>query len=189
MKQLMREQGFTLLEILVALSIFVILAVVAVAGLRSIVSAEETTHTHAEKLADLQQAFMLLQRDTEQMVMRIIKDPYSQHDSVFATDKTSMKFTHAGWVNPGAVLQRGSLQLVAYVCKDKKLIRQTWPVLDPTPNTPSVERVLLKDVSACDFQYQADPTNSYGLPRLIEIHLTLKNMGELSWEFLGGAQL
>ncbi len=62
--------GFTLLELLVALSIFSIVAVLAYGGLDSVLEQRILTEESAERLATLQKTYLIIQRDIEQLVPR-----------------------------------------------------------------------------------------------------------------------
>jgi len=69
-------QAFTLLELLVALAIFAIIAIMAYAGLNTILTARQQTDQHATQLAHLQLTYLWLGRDIEQLMKRAIRDQY-----------------------------------------------------------------------------------------------------------------
>ena len=74
-------QGFTLLELLVALSIFSIIAVMAYSGLNTVLLARIQTDQHAIQLARLQMTFTWLKRDIEQYIGRSIRDQYGDRQA------------------------------------------------------------------------------------------------------------
>ena len=50
-KTLKNQNGFTLLELLVALGIFAVLAAMAYSGLNSVMTARQVTNQHADRLS------------------------------------------------------------------------------------------------------------------------------------------
>ena len=73
--------GFTLLELLVALSIFAIVAVLAYGGLGTVLDQRILTEESAERLADLQKTYLIVQRDIEQLVPRAIRDEFGDEQA------------------------------------------------------------------------------------------------------------
>ena len=71
-----RQRGFTLLELLVALAIFALVSVMAYGGLASVLDQQFATDEIAGQLARLQKTYLLLQRDFEQLVPRPVRDEY-----------------------------------------------------------------------------------------------------------------
>ncbi|NJN45980.1 MAG: type II secretion system minor pseudopilin GspJ [Candidatus Competibacteraceae bacterium] len=76
-----RQAGFTLLELLVALAVFAILSVMAYGGLRSVLFAEAAIEAEAQRLAQVQMAFHLLEQDITQIVSRSIRDEFGQQQA------------------------------------------------------------------------------------------------------------
>ncbi len=54
-----RQAGFTLLELLVALSIFALISAMAYGGLQSVMTTQQHTAKAAQHLADLQKAYRI----------------------------------------------------------------------------------------------------------------------------------
>jgi general secretion pathway protein J len=65
-----RETGFTLLEMLVAIAIFASLSMGAYQVLHGVLTSDEVAKKKETRLAELQLAFGLLERDVSQMVPR-----------------------------------------------------------------------------------------------------------------------
>lgn len=186
------NQGFTLLEIIVALFIFSIISLIMASGLHSILTTQASVEKNATRFAELQMAITLISRDFEQVMNRPITTANgSQENAFIGTDKT-VTFTHAGLANPMGQMQRSTLQRTNYSLSGKNLIRQSFESLDRTPHTPSDERTILKNVSKLSFQYldhensfqdrwpPGDQTNEGDLPRAIRISLTLPDLGTIS---------
>src|SRR5210317_447529 len=141
-------KGFTLIEILVALAISSLLAVMAYGGLNTILDAREQTDFSAERLQQIQKAFLWLKRDSEQTIERTIRDEYGDYQRAFIAaehGRYRLELTRGGYRNP-AQLPRSSLQRVAYSLEDNNLQRLTWPYLDRAQDTEPLKVSILEDV-------------------------------------------
>ncbi|MES9976789.1 MAG: prepilin-type N-terminal cleavage/methylation domain-containing protein, partial [Candidatus Thiodiazotropha sp.] len=72
----LRSHGFTLLELLIAITIFAILATFVYSGLKVILDTEHQTSLYGQRIAKLQLGLNLMQRDIEQLVGRPVRDQY-----------------------------------------------------------------------------------------------------------------
>jgi len=144
--------GFTLLELLVALAIFAVIAVMAYSGLDTVLTARQQTDQHATQLARLQMAFIWLGRDIEQHINRPIRNQYGDRQATLQGTISQMELTRAGWRNP-AQQQRSSLQRVAYHLEEKTLWRSYWRVLDRAQDAVAIRMGLLKEVNEIQFRY------------------------------------
>ncbi|MDM8566100.1 type II secretion system minor pseudopilin GspJ [Candidatus Halobeggiatoa sp. HSG11] len=121
--------GFTLLELLVALAVFAVIAAMAYSGLNTILTARLHIEQQAAQLAELQKIFINLGRDIEQHVQRPIRNQYGDEEPHISGTINQIEFTRSGWRNP-AQQNRSSLQRVAYHLQADTLIRSYWFVLD-----------------------------------------------------------
>ena len=198
MKLLKKKQAaFTLLELLIAMSIFSILSVMAYSGLQSIIITKSHTEEVSQRLVQLQQAFMFIGRDIEQAVDRSVRNGFGDVEPAMeggSFNREILKLTRAGYTNPLG-LTRSHLQRVAYRFEDEKLSRLSWRMLDQDFEQATQSRELLDKVEKVEIRY-FDKTgqvqeqwpsgvnfggsgNSEPLPRAVEIKLTLKDMGEI----------
>lgn len=145
------QRAFTLLEVVVALGVFAVIGVLSSRILMGIVDVSAVTAKHGAALVALQRAVAVVERDVEQLVRRTVRDGYGDRRDAVAVDGDALlELTRRGWQNPlGA--PRAELQRVAYVFRDKKLVRLFWPVLDRAANTEPVVQVLLDGVEDVDF--------------------------------------
>jgi general secretion pathway protein J len=187
-----RVKGFTLLEILIALFIFTIIAVIMTHALHIIFSSQEGTEKRALRLAELQIANLLLSRDIEQAMNRPIINGKNHHESAFqgALDKVSL--THGGESNPGSMALRSTLQRDNYFIEKNSLVREVFPVLDQVQASQSQRRVLLSGILEGHFDYldskgifhntwpPADETKATALPAAVRITLKLAGWGDFS---------
>jgi len=188
-----RNAGFTLLELLVALLIFAVLAVMAYGGLQVVLDAQKRTAVQAMRLGELQVFFAILGRDVEQMIDRPIRNSYGDEEAALIGASGTLEFTRTGWRNP-AGFARSNMQRVAYVLDDDRIIRYGWQVLDRSPESTAIEKVLLEKVNEIDVRYldqqlqwqtqwPAVSVNSAvvpGLPRAVEITVDVEGWGRIT---------
>ena len=182
------SRGFTLLELLVAVAIFAVVAALAWGGLDAIVRARRVLDGEAANLARLQRALGRFDRDFSAAVPRPIRNERGQ--LVPALVGGSEKIEASTWqpvANAGAA---GSvLQRVSWACVDGQLRRTRWAAPDRTAATSNEERMLLDKISRCRLRYVAQdgtlaqrwplpemPANA--LPRGIEFGFHLQGHGE-----------
>lgn len=188
-----RNNGFTLLELLVALLIFAVLAVMAYGGLQVVLDAQKRTESQAMHLAELQTFFAILNRDIEQMIDRGIRDNYGNVQASLVGDRSALEFTRTGWRNP-AGFARSHMQRVAYVINDEKIVRQGWQVLDRAQNSAPVENALLDHVNELEIRFldqnlqwqpewpvsSASSVKAPGLPRAVEVVVDIEGWGRIT---------
>jgi len=196
-----RSRGFTLLELLVALSIFALIGAMAYGGLQQVLNQQHGTEQQSQRLADLQKAYRIMQRDLEQLVRRGIRNEFG--DSVDAlvggSGYTGVEFSRTGYANPAGFL-RSDIQRVAYVPDQTTLLRRTWRVLDRAQDSVPDEQVLVEGMRRFDMRF-LDQTNTWretwppqqnpvagavntALPKAIEVTLELDDVGSLVWLFM-----
>lgn len=169
-----KQAGFTLLELLVALGIFALLAAMAYGGLNAVMKAKAVTDQHAARLSQLQMTFLWLGRDIEQTVERSIRDEYGDRQPAMVgveTGRYQLELTRTGWRNPSG-RARSNLQRVAYGLRDGELIRAYWNVLDRAQDSQPLETVLLDGVNKLELRFLNDknkwvdswPNNTLGSP-------------------------
>jgi general secretion pathway protein J len=190
--------GFTLLELLVALSIFAIVAVLAYGGLGTVLDQRILTEESAERLAELQKTYMIVQRDIEQLVPRAIRDEFGDEQAAII-GATQFQLTRGGWRNP-LNNPRSSLQRVGYALQEQQLVRYSWLVLDRAQDSEPREQVLATGINSILVRYldsddswrkQWPPEQVTGsgerpldeLPRAVEMTLEHEHYGEIRWLF------
>lgn len=151
-----KKNGFTLVEIIIAMAIFAVIMVIVMGGLNMVMRAQEEISARAKRLGDLQMAMVVLIGDLTQIVPRPIRDTNGELIKAVLVDMTNpihLEFTSGGMMNPNDMVQRSSLQRVGYGLEKNTLIRFGWPVLDRARSTPMGKRRLLDGVSEFKVEY------------------------------------
>jgi general secretion pathway protein J len=189
-------QGFTLIEVLIAMAIFAILSVLAYGGLNSVMASKEQTEQSLIRLKQLQLTMSKLQRDIEQTVNRDGKDELGGPLWKMAASADSnlvLDLTRNGWRNP-AGLTRSHLQRVAYRLDEDRLIRMTWPFVDRAQDSQANEIVLIDNIIAVELRFydrQGETTDNWPtadaqasgapitLPAAVEVSLEMGDWGKV----------
>jgi general secretion pathway protein J len=195
--------GFTLLELLVALAIFAVLSAMAYGGLNSVMRSRQGVEVKAQRLADVQTALTIMERDLEQTLPRAVRDQYGDPTKIFQVSSYGdykLEFTRAGWNNPFPSEKRirSLMQRVAYGVKENQLLRTYWFDLDRGYESPSFETVLLDKVKAMDLRFvdqELEWQNDWPvlgskqvLPNAVEVTLDVEGLGHITRLFRLPAQ-
>lgn len=191
-----REAGFTLVEALVSLFIFALVAGGAVLLLSQSLQAQARVEAAQEELRTLQSARSLLVADLAQITPRIMRED-NQLPAVFRATggaKPRMSFVRAAG-KPGSADQIStSLVAVSYFLDEEgRLIRETRDALDPGAAATSRQRMLVAAPEATRFAFN-DGTgwrddwsaSAYGIPRAIAITVKLPRYGTVRLQALTG---
>ena len=189
------DRGFTLLEVLVAISIFAMISVVSAQLLRSIIKTESTVSLSNESINDVGRALNVIYRDVSQLTPRNIRDEYGDVSSALIVGQGAhvLELSRTGWSNP-ALHSRSELQRVAYKIADGVLYRYFWLVLDRAEDSQPRMQRLLEGVKLFEVKAITQPGESIdiwpvfdagpALPLGIEIILTVDHIGEIRRTFV-----
>jgi len=193
-----KNQGFTLIEILVAMGIFAIMATIAYGGLHEILNTSKRLEEQATRMGEVQKAFLLIERDLQQVLSRSVRDAYGTVKPAFLREEglVLMEFSRAGWSNP-LDRPRSNLQRIQYTLdEDHQLIRHVWWVLDQAQDSVPYEQPIMKSVTSVEIrildwkdQWTTDwPTSTMNLegqalpkliPKAVEITVETEDMGKI----------
>lgn len=187
-----RERGFTLVELMIALLIFGMLAAAGVGLLRFSVDAQAATRTRLAALASDRRVESLMAFDAAQAVPRLTRNEAGDMVPAFEGDPSGFVLVRSG-VDPLTDAARSSLQKVAYRHEAQALTRRTWPMLDGAAPLPAA--VLADQIASVQFRYRGkdgwrdrwDPIRPDLLPRAVELVVRPVAGPELRYLFLVGA--
>lgn len=133
------ERGFTLIEMLVALAVFAIIAVGALSLLRFSVDAELASRDKTEQIAQGRRFLSVWTADLAQAAPRPSRDRAGgRHPALEAGQGGALlRLVRSGWANVDGAA-RPSLQKVEYRFEQGKLLRAGYPFpdgADPEPAT------------------------------------------------------
>ena len=194
---MIRQRAFTLIEVLVAMGVFAVLAGFAYSTLGQTLLSAEILNERMDRLQALQRTMRLLTDDLQQLAPRPIRDELGDNlrpalDTGFQSG-FALELTRSGWSNP-IVLPRSTQQRAAYRIEDGELIRFHWYTLDRTLSNEPVSVTLLDGVEGLQFRFLVDnndyteqwpPLNLPGAvgarqrPRAVEVTLLLEEEGEI----------
>ena len=189
------QLGFTLLEILVAASIFAIMSVIAITGIKSILDAQEQTNKMAGQVRALQNTFYYIEQDFRHAIDRDIRDEFGDSQAALLSGNTGLpglSLTRAGRRNPQGLL-RSSLMRVNYRLDEGTVIRSRFANVDRGAEAKTFDRELIGDIEELEFRFLAEDNKwvgfwpqvanplggAKGLPRAIEVTLRHETMGKI----------
>jgi len=195
-KLALKQQGFTLLEVLIALSLFAVLSAMAFGGLNQLLGQHQQLQKKQQRFVDLQSAIQVLERDFSQMEPRSIRDAFGDTQAALKgniTPEFTYELTTKTWFNPhhgqGVLLQR-----IAYQLQGQKLWRSYHPQLDAGVGNSPVRYTLMDQVTGFKVRFlpkkqqwidywppidQQGKPNLKQLPKAIELELTTADLGTI----------
>lgn len=188
-----REHGFTLVEMLIALSIFGMLTAAGVTLLTLTARTQETSDRLLAELGEIRRTGALLDADLAQATPRLHRDRAGAAQPAFAGGTGEapllLAFVRRGWdAGEGATLQR-----VVWRLRDGRLERLSWSRVDG--GGEPVAMALLDGVRAARLRYRDeegawrerwDPTDPTRLPRALELVVESETHGLVRQLFLVG---
>lgn len=195
-------RGFTLLEIIVVLAVFSIMAAMAYGGLSSVLRARGRIEEAMQRTEAFQRAYWIMRDDFLNGVFRTVQVGQTQPEPalLFNTLSGRVDFTRRGWSNP-LDLPRSTLERVGYVLDGNRILRRQWPVLDRTVQTQPRDTPLLEGVTALTWRFMdanmqwqnqwpvgvaQSAFSNAAPPRAVEVELTTTDWGEIDFEFTFG---
>jgi general secretion pathway protein J len=188
------NKGFTLIEVIIALAVFAIIASITSYVLLQSFRTDDHLKAQSERLRRLAFAVTWMRRDSQHMINRPVRDDQQRKISAFVGQSQYVEWTRSGFINPDAKEQRSTLKRVAYSCQHNALVRRTWATLDTTNRQKYHDSVLLSHLKSCSFTYVnalhqqvafwVEPTSpkaaKFVLPLSIECHIVIVPGGAFS---------
>jgi general secretion pathway protein J len=153
----MRSRGFSLLEVMVAVAVFAVVAALAYGGFNQLSQQRDIVERSASRTRAVQSAVHRMSEDFQMLEPRPIREPLGEtlEPALRVTDAradTIADLTRSGWTNP-AGMTRSTLQRVTYRLQDNKLQRAYWNALDRTLTAEPTSAVLLENVRSVAFRF------------------------------------
>jgi general secretion pathway protein J len=145
------EDGFTLVEVMVALMIFAMIAAAGVAILSFSVRSQAATGAKLDDAAALGRTVSILSADLAQATNRPARDEGGTVRPAFAGDVASLSLVRLGWINVDAA-PRSTAQKVAYRVASGTLERIAYPMVDGAQPLPAA--AMLTRVKAVRLRYR-----------------------------------
>ncbi|HJX58441.1 MAG TPA: type II secretion system minor pseudopilin GspJ [Thiobacillus sp.] len=154
----MRQRGFTLVEMLVALTIFALMSVLAYRGLTAVLQTREHLTEDNRRWRDIALTLAQLEQDMSMVVDRPVRDSGDLplpalvgNPQALGANDAQLSFSRMGMAWQTGVL--ADVQRHGYRLNNGTLEQLVWPVLDQAPRSePAVNR-LLEKVSRFELRY------------------------------------
>ncbi|WP_380877381.1 type II secretion system protein GspJ [Sphingomonas sp. DBB INV C78] len=190
------EHGFTLVELMISLLIFGMLAAAGVGLLAFSVRAQEATQERLDEVASIRRVGAIMTSDLAQASQRMVRDTSGVRMVAFtgeggAPGGVALGFVRRGWSNGGSAA-RASLQRVEYRLVEDRLERQTWPMLDGAE--PVRPAIVMRGITAMTVRYRRkgewrdrwDPERPDAMPDAVEVVLDVERLGSIRQLFVAG---
>jgi general secretion pathway protein J len=190
------RSGFTLIEVMIALLIFALLAAAGVLVLSQSIDNRFVVKAATDRTAELQRLRASLSADLGQAAPRRVRAANGQpaFSTILAAEAPGdplLVLVRAGWGNPDG-RPRASLQRVEYRLVENRLERRVYPYLDGA--RPGPPQVLYQGVSAPTLAFISEgaeaprfiPSPDRPLPDAIRLDLTLEGYGPVRQLFVVG---
>ena len=188
------QQGFTLLEVMIAMSIFAILGLASYQLLSSELRTQERLQSRGDLNDQWQRSMMRLTRDLQQLVARSHREDYGETRAALISDGDTLELTRQGWSNPlqrpRSELQRVSYQLISSE-DNSYLQRHFWPQLDRAPGSHGVQQKLFAGTLDWQLRFYDGEERQWherwppyddavhSLPQAIEVTLNSETLGDV----------
>ena len=157
------RRGFTLIELVVAMAIFAMLAAAGWKVFDGLMKTRERATLQAERLSNWQMTYGQMLRDMSQVTARPIQTAQGPQAALLSDGQT-LSFTRTGRIDP-RIGQLDGLERVRYEIQNNELVRLSLSQPDQWDVTPPMRQVMLKDVT--DWQVEAlNPDSSPIWPSL-----------------------
>lgn len=148
------SHGFTLLELLVAVSIFAVLATLSYGSVRHMLSFDDGLQRATRRYEALRFAVTLMEQDLSALAPRSVRDALGESEPALRAGLKGELLTFTRRMPDLGPFDGGpALRRVRYRVQDGDLYRDVWDVLDRTPDTAFHTQRLLRDVRALKLRF------------------------------------
>lgn len=158
------QQGFTLLEVLLAIGITALIGVSTYTLLSQTLRTKESLSNQTERLRGLQLATTIIQNDLRQIGSRIIRDQFGDHTTTLQVGGYNingfLEFSRNGVSNP-LRYKKSNYKRVAYKLEEDRLLRLTWPVLDRAADTEHRSQTIMEGIASVEVKVWNQDTETW----------------------------
>ena len=186
-----KTKGFTLVEVMVAVSVFAVISVASYAAISNVLTAREIIEDKQVNLLSLQRSHSLLKNDIRYVVKRGIRDEFSDFQQpILINDGGSLLSLTTLYPSQNNLSR---LKRVDWVLEEGKLWRNEYLVLDRSFATEKKSRLILQEIEEMTIYHYAIDNDrvqrsaNWGsrddIPLAIEIDILLTNKQRYRWWF------
>ncbi|WP_213995096.1 type II secretion system minor pseudopilin GspJ [Arsukibacterium sp.] len=189
---MVKQHGFTFIEMLLATAIFAMVGLASVAVLTSVTNSDELSQEATARIQQLQRTMLLLERDFMQISTRHVrldgeapvKYRLYGEQYLLESEDHGLSFTRQGWRNPGHILPRAEVQLVAYRLQQGELQRLFSLYPDAVAGSEPMVQGLQQDLTAFTVSYLQgeewlEKWQDSVMPKAVKVTLTHDYLGEI----------
>jgi general secretion pathway protein J len=192
-----RSQGFTLLEVLIAIAIFSVISMASFSIFETVINSDTATKARTDRINELQRGFLIIERDMLQIARRSVRlngeaplsDFLHTDNDSFTTSEQAIAFVRHGWTNPGLLLPRSDMQSVAYQLKENTVERVHFNFVDAVLGEAPKVRPLISQVEKLNFEFYdgkkwQEALQEHTLPMAIAIEIDTTDYGIIRRQFI-----
>lgn len=185
-----RPRGLTLVELLVALAVFAVMAAVAQAGLSAVVATRQALDLRGAAVDATARALAMIERDLRAAMARPVRAGRGERLPALVAGEGALELSTLARGGPGDA-SAARLERIGYLLREGSLERLRWPTPDRADGVQADRAPLLGGVVALRWRFLAldgrwhaqwpvpggaDPD---GLPRAAEITFEHERLGRL----------
>ncbi len=194
-----REDGFTLIEVMVSVTIMAFMSVLSYQAVDVVIEVNERSRSDLAEEAKLQRAWQIIGRDLMHMRPRTFVDERGSIESAYLTDPSEfgLRFSRGG--GPMIRSNPSGVRRIAYsINEEQQLQRQSWAITGSTRDSEGTRLLILNDVEEIllehltpDYSYDPNwpPLNQKvtirSLPKMIRLTIRLVDKTETTVLFPG----
>ncbi len=180
-----RQQGFTLLEVMIALMVFAMISMMAWQIIHGAMENAAFTDKQTANLSQLQLTYSRLERDMTQMVPR----PVHGDESAFHHQQQAIVFTTQDNLAAFGRPTEPDILRVNWLLDKNTLWREFSPALDMASATQGTRVPVLEHVKAVQWRFFQDGwrpnwESKTDIPQGVELTLTMENDEQWRWVFV-----
>tara|TARA_B110001469_G_scaffold51625_1_gene50100 strand:+ start:55 stop:678 length:624 start_codon:yes stop_codon:yes gene_type:complete len=194
-----REDGFTLIEVMVSVTIMALMSVLSYQAVNVVIEVNERSRSDLAEEAKLQRAWQIIGQDLLHLRPRTFVDERGSIESAYLTDPSEfgLRFSRGG--GPMIRSNPSGVRRIAYsINEEQQLQRQSWAITGSTRDSEGTRLLILNDVEEIllehltpDYSYDPNwpPLNQKvtirSLPKMIRLTIRLVDKTETTVLFPG----